>query len=72
MFRALGVYAVGGAFVGLSTQTTLYMIVAIGLAHMQVDATRRAALRATTATRLAARTTASRARVGGARPQLAG
>jgi len=44
MFRALAVYAVGGAFVGLSTQTTLYMIIAIGLAHMQVDATRRAAL----------------------------
>ena len=44
MFRALGVYAIGGAFVGLSTQTTLYMIIAIGLAHMQVDAARRGAL----------------------------
>ena len=51
IFRAVTVYAVGGAFVGLSTQTTLYMIIAIGLAHMQVDATRRGAERRTIVTR---------------------
>lgn len=43
LFRALGVYAIGGAFVGLSTQTTLYMIVALALSTMQVDASDRAA-----------------------------
>lgn len=44
LFRALAVYAVGGLFVGLSTQTTLYMLVAISLAHLQVDASARAAV----------------------------
>lgn len=45
LFRALGIYAIGGSFVGLSTQTTLYMMVAISIAHLQVDATRREALK---------------------------
>ena len=42
MFRALAVYAIGGMFTGVAYQTTLYMVVAIALAHIQIDATRRA------------------------------
>ncbi len=44
LFRATMIYAVGGVFVGLATQTTLYMLLAMGLATMQTDATRREAL----------------------------
>ena len=72
MFRALAIYAVGGAFVGLSTQTTLYIIVAIGLAHLQVDATRRAGVRTPIVARSARRVPGLGAGMAETRPKLAG
>ncbi len=48
MFRTIVVYAVGGAFVGIAYQTALYIVIAIALAHMQVDATARSAVAKTT------------------------
>lgn len=44
MFRAIVVYAVGGAFVGIAYQTALYIVIAVALAHMQIDATARKAV----------------------------
>lgn len=42
IFRSIVVLMVGGAFTGIAYQTTLYMLIAIGLAHLQTDAARRA------------------------------
>ena len=43
LFRAILIYAVGGLFVGLAFQTTLYMFIGLGVATTQLLAARRAA-----------------------------
>jgi len=56
MYRTIVVFMVGGAFTGVAYQTTLYMMIALALAHMQIDATARKGL-ARTAIRLHPRMT---------------
>lgn len=48
IYRAIMIFMVGGAFTGIAYQTMLYMLVAIGIAHLQVNASRGEIARRTT------------------------
>jgi len=48
IYRSIVVLMVGGAFTDIAYQTTLYMLVAIGIAHLQINASSRAIKRKAT------------------------